>query len=275
MKAKPIKIAPFIFFVCALQFVFANPAQNNLIDIARQQRVLSQKIAKSYLLQAYGANFFEIRTETKTSCLLFENNLTLLENESKNEFSLTANKLLEDEKLAWLEMKKIISETPNTANLNSVVTLANKLLKKSHMVYSAFQAEAKLGTDYNIKDAKVLDLLEISEKQEITSERLCLYFVAQKINVVAPQQNPKILNTLKAVMEKLDSQLVVLLRENVNNPTTIKIINDALIVFDDIRTNKTDFLDGKPSMNTIYETTNKLNKLFRILKSEYQELANI
>lgn len=254
--------------------LFANNMKSNLIDIAREQRVLSQKIAKSYLLLAYGANFYQIRSEIKTSIILFENNLNVLQTETLNEFSTIANAIVTKQANVWSELKKNVTLTPTTKNLNQVVELSNTLLKKTHLVYSAFRAEAN-NLSSNTTSAKINDLLEISEKQEVTSERLCLYFVAQKINIIAPTQNPKILGTLRAVMEKLDQQLIVLLKENTNNPLTVRIINDALIAFDDIRTNKTDFLDGKPTMNTIYTTTKKLNKLFRILTSEYQELASI
>ncbi len=273
MKATLKLIASFSFLLISATSLFANNMKSNLIDIAREQRVLSQKIAKSYLLLAYGANFYQIRSEIKTSIILFENNLNVLQTEGPNEFSPIANNIITKEAVAWYALKKNVTIKPTTKNLNEVVELSNALLKKSHLVYSAFKAEAY--NSFNSTNSGIENLLEISEKQEVASERLCLYFVAQKINVIAPVQNQKILGTLRSVMEKLDKQLIVLLKQNVNNPLTVRIINDALIAFDDIRTNKTDFLDGKPTMNTIYTTTNKLNKLFRILTSEYEELASI
>lgn len=255
--------------------VLASNMQNNLINIAREQRILSQKIAKSYLLLAYGSNLHETKSEIKTSIIFFENNLKVLKNESPNEFSQRANALVNEEINQWYNFKKIINLPPTKEKLNDIVNQSNNLLKKTHIVYRAFKAEALTNSNFNQTDASITKLIDISEKQEITSQRLCLYFVAQKINVVSFKQNPKILGTLKAIVEKLDKQLIVLLKENINNPLTVKIINDALIAFDDIKTNKTDFLEGKPSMNTIYNTTKKLNKLFRILSSEYQEIANL
>lgn len=254
-------------------FIIGSNMQSNLIDIAKEQRVLSQKIAKSYLLLAYGANFHEIRSEIKTSTILFENNLNVLKSDSRNEFSELSAILVDKEAAVWDTFKNIISQPPNKNRLNDVIIQSNNLLKKAHRVYSAFKTEAS--SNFNHNDSNVVKLIQISEKQEITSQRLCLYFVAQKINVVAPQPNHKILTTLRVIVDKLDKQLVVLLKQNINNPVTVKIINDALIAFDDIKTNKTDFLDGKPSMNTIYKTTKKLNSLFRILSSEYQVIASL
>ena len=91
--------------------------------------------------------------------------------------------------------------------------------------------------------------------------------------MIGNKQNPKILGTLRSIVEKLDRKLIILLETNVNSNETRRIIDNALIAFEDIRTNKTDFLDGKPSMNTIYTTTKQLNKLFKILATEYSQLA--
>jgi len=265
--------------ICSLLFVtttslFAYDVKNNLTDIAKEQRVLSQRIAKSYLLLAYGANLPEIKTELKTSINSFDNNLDILRVKAPNHFSSVANNVIKKEAIVWYNLKVNVKKTPTTENLNRVVVLANDLLKKTHLAYTALKTEIEVNTNVTI-DTNLNDLLKISSKQQILSERLCLYFVAQKINIVAPKNNPKILGTLRSIVEKLDRQLIVLLETNINNTETREIIDDALVSFEDIRTNKTDFLDGKPSMNTIYNTTKKLNKLFNALTTEYADLASI
>jgi|GEM_PF-1544859 len=261
-----------LFFI-STSYIYANDSKRNLVDIAKDQRILSQKIAKSYLLLAYGANMQEIRTELKTSIFLFENNLDILRVQTPNHFSKVASDIILKEALVWQDLKVNVKKAPNKDNLNRIVELANGLLRKSHLAYIAFRTELEVATNYSI-DTNLDNLLKISEKQEILSQRLCLYFVAQKINITAEKHNPKILGTLRSIVEKLDRQLIVLLDTNVNSSETRRIIDNALIAFEDIRTNKTDFLDGKPSMNTIYTTTKQLNKLFKILATEYSQLAS-
>lgn len=252
--------------------IYANDSKSNLVDIAKDQRVLSQKIAKSYLLLAYGANLAELKSELKASIFLFENNLDILRVQTPNHFSRVASEIISKEASVWYTFKANIENTPTKDNLNTVVELANGLLKKAHLAYTAMRTELQHATNYTV-DTNLDKLLKISEKQEILSQRLCLYFVAQKINITSNKQNPKILGTLRSIVEKLDRQLIILLETNVNSSETVKIIDNALIAFEDIRTNKTDFLNGKPSMNTIYTTTKQLNKLFKILATEYSQLA--
>jgi len=264
----------FSFLLISSTTIIADTGKSDLVEMAKEQRVLSQKIAKSYLLLAYGANLPEIRKELKTSISRFEGNLDVLMLKSSILFSTVANNTIRKEAYVWYNLKVNVEKVPNTNNLNRVVELANTLLKKSHLAYTALKTEVEVNTSNTI-DTNLTTLLKISEKQEILSERLCLFFVAQKINVTATHQNPKILGTLRSVVEKLDKQLIVLLETNINSSETTRIIDDALISFEDIRTNKTDFLDGKPSMNTIYKTTKNLNKLFRILSSQYTDLASI
>ena len=88
-------------------------------------------------------------------------------------------------------------------------------------------------------------------------------------------QNPRILGNLRIIVERIDEQLSMLLQTTANSNETEKIIKDTLVVFEDIRTNKSDFLNGISSMNKIYKTSNELKKLFRILTSKYTELASI
>ncbi len=261
------------FFLISTLFGFAN-TNHDLVNIANEQRILSQRIAKSYLLLAYGANLYEIKSNLTTSISKFESNLSTLRSQVPTHFTSVAVNTINKEAIVWHNLKVNVEKEPNSSNLNRVVELANSLLKKSHLAYTALKTEATISSR-NTVDTNIKDLLLLSGKQEILSERLCLYFVAQKINVISEKPNPKILGTLRYVVEKLDRQLIILLETNVNSSDTKTIIDNALISFEDIRTNKTDFLDGKPSMNTIYRTTKELNKLFKALTLEYNKLATL
>jgi len=274
MKTAIKSVILFSLLLISSTTIFADTSKTDLVEIAKEQRILSQKVAKSYLLLAYGANLQEIKTELQTSITRFESNLDILMLKGSIHFSDIANNTIRKEAYVWYNLKVNVEKAPNTNNLNRVIELSNALLKKSHIAYTALKTEVQVYNSNTI-DPNLSTLLKISEKQEILSERLCLYFVAQKINVTALNQNPKILGTLRSVVEKLDKQLIVLLETNINSKETRKIIDEALISFEDIRTNKTDFLDGKPSMNTIYKTTKNLNKLFKVLSSEYTDLASI
>jgi len=272
-----IKHLFFIYIFLISSIIYANNnSKNILVNIAKEQRILSQKVAKSYLLLAYGANLPEIKEELKTSVSIFEKNLALLRTETPYYFSNVANGTIAKETFTWYKLKSYIKNTPNANNLNSIIEISNRLLRRSHLAYISLKTELEFKNSFSV-NANLNNLLRISQKQEILSERLCLYFVAQKINIThkKEQQNPRIQGTLRVIIEKIDTQLAMLLKTNVNSLETEKIIKDTQVVFNDIRTNKADFLKSKPSMNKIYKTSKELKQLFKILTSKYTELASI
>ncbi len=252
---------------------FTSTTKIDLVNIANEQRILSQKITKYYSLLVLNNNLPKTKNNLNISISKFENNLTKLLTKAPFKFTNVAIKTIHNEAATWQNLKVNVLKRPTTKNYNKVIQLTNTLLKKSYLAYIALKTEATIHNNNNINtNTNLKELLSISEKQEILSERLCLYFVAQKINVTTKNAEPLIFETLQLVVEKLDYQLITLLETNINTSKTAKIINNALVVFRDIKINKTDFLDGKPSIHTIQKTTKELNKLFKALSIQYTKL---
>ena len=52
--------------------VYSNVTANQMVNIAGKQRMLSQKMAKVYLMNAYGANLNSLRNELNISKIILK-----------------------------------------------------------------------------------------------------------------------------------------------------------------------------------------------------------
>jgi len=248
-----------------------NVSPNQMVNIAGKQRMLSQKIAKIYLMQAYGANLQSLKTELNTSRIIFDRNIETLERNSAKMFSNKVTKAISKEKASWANLRAIITNPTNENNVNKVIEVSNKLLKLSNDVVVAIKAE-NFDSNRFSTNVELLNTIDKSGKQRMLSQRLCLFFIAKKFNLKNQDNNYRINNILDKTYNELDNSLVDLLNSELNTLDVEEAIGNALLSFENLRSQKSNFLSGKASLNIVYKTTNKLTKEFDYLTSKYSAL---
>jgi len=243
---------------------------NQMINIAGKQRMLSQKLAKIYLMKAYGANLPTMNTELQMSKIFFERNLETLMLNSDKLFSPNVRRALSKEKATWNVFKSILNNKINENQVSKVLEVSNQLLKDSHAVVQTIKGEnidATFGTN-----PELLDTIDKSGKQRMLSQRLCLYFVAKKFALKNKEKSFRNDTALHSTYNELDDALVNLLNSEVNTMTVEEAIGHTMITFENLRSQKSSFLDGNASLNVVYNTTNKLTKDFDNVTSKYSDL---
>jgi hypothetical protein len=99
---------------------------NKAINISGKQRMLSQKMAKAYLLMSQGIENEKLKKELNSSKFIFEKQLEIL----KNNASSSSTKLyLKEVSKIWRDYKKIINESAGKTNALKILSLNTDLLK--------------------------------------------------------------------------------------------------------------------------------------------------
>ncbi len=252
---------------------FSNVSQNQLVNIAGKQRMLSQKIAKVYLLNAYGASMSSLKSELSISKILFERNLETLTNNANILFSKDVKKAVIKERNKWIAFKAVIEQPLSESQAQRVLVMSDELLKICHDLVLKIKSESTSNSDLKT-NIDLLNIIDKSGKQRMLSQRLCLYFTAKKIDLKNGNKNYKTQNILYNIYKELDESLVDLLNSEVNSIEVEEAIGNTMLTFESIRGQKKDFLEGNASLNVVYSTTNKLTKDYDKLTSKYSQLKS-
>lgn len=259
------------FFILGAYASIANVSHNQLVNIAGKQRMLSQKIAKVYLLNAYGANMSSLKSELSISKIIFERNLETLTKNTNKLFSKEVRGAVYREKNKWSAFKALIDQPASEFQAQRVLEMSDELLKICHDLVLKIKSENLANTSFKT-DTTLLNTIDKSGKQRMLSQRLCLYFTAKKLDLKNNNKNYKTQNILYSIFKELDESLVDLLNAEVNSTEVEESIGNTMLTFENLRSQKADFLEGSASLNLVYTTTNRLTKDYDKLTSKYSML---
>lgn len=267
-KLALVIISLFTYVLCS-----ANTTPNQLINIAGKQRMLSQKLAKVYLMKAYGANLPELNKELEIGKVIFERNMKTLSLNAAEAYSNEVRKAVNIEINSWHNFKVYLEKPIDEAFVSKVLRLSDNLLKDADNVVKLMEKESSNNSKFK-ESNNILSTINISGKQRMLSQRLCVYFIAKKLLLKRGTYNEAVENYLNSVFVELDDTLVTLLSNEINNTDIDEAIGATLLAFEKIRIQKDQFLTGSASMNLVYNTTNELTDLYDGLTSKYSELVN-
>ncbi|WP_111979818.1 type IV pili methyl-accepting chemotaxis transducer N-terminal domain-containing protein [Algibacillus agarilyticus] len=266
-----------IFIIAALFISFfplAHSQELSLSEAINQaglQRMLSQRMAKNYILISQKLNVKTSAMELDESAATFEENLFNLSGSATTSESKNAFKKL---KKSWYRFRSIVLAEVNDSNTVNVVEYSTELLKSAHAFVLTLEQTSSKNAD---------KLINISGRQRMLSQRLAMLYFASHSGYNESQFKQEMQNTagqftdalsiLQKAKENTDSindALAEVLNQwdfyktkfNVSSnapfsPKTIKVITESM-------------LKDMNSITKQYEIVS-INEIIGIIKSEKKE----
>ena len=229
-------------------------SKETIINIAGKQRMLSQRIAKDYLIQCSSENYDskKVNNELSRSILIFERNLETIQKYSNSSALMNV-------KYQWEGFKGLLNAECGKNSTKHLIKGSQLLLSKCQSLVVELKGQSESST--------LLSLIDKSGRQRMISQKVCLYFMARKVF-----ESNWSTSEFQEAFEVLDITMISLINSSY---TTIEIeekLGDALVIFEKIRKYDNDFLNGNFETSKAFELTNQLTTKFDEITKMYSEL---
>ncbi|MCP3671031.1 MAG: hypothetical protein GY814_11485 [Gammaproteobacteria bacterium] len=231
------------------------------INKAGKQRMLSQRIAKSYFFLGDNVRPDKAREQLKASLAMFEQHHNELKSEVENK---EIHELFAFIDIALAEYTELVSKPYDKNNGNKVLDLSETLLEVCQSVVAKLEQASKL------KKAK---LVNIAGRQRMLSQRIAKYYIAYQ----AGFHDQNSVEQLQKAVTEFESALKVLVDSNQN---TAKIASSLGKVESLWKVVRKFFLDQKKGglPVTVFATTdsimNEMNRITNMYEQVVPETAS-
>ncbi|WP_459209581.1 type IV pili methyl-accepting chemotaxis transducer N-terminal domain-containing protein [Aquimarina rhabdastrellae] len=201
----------FLAFTLIITTSFTSFAQfknlNDAINHAGKQRMLSQRIAKSFLMIAADINIEKYKGELDNSMAQFEEAHHNLKRYFEKDQKM--NPAMEKVERIWFNFRETVSSTAYTkVKCNSVLSSSAFLLKATEEVVALSATGDK---------SKVGKIVDMSGSLRMLSQQIGLFYVASYLELPSDQIKIKFDGAIKTI----DKRLVNLIGEKVTNTNEI------------------------------------------------------
>lgn len=251
------------------QSTFGDITYNKAVNIAGKQRMLSQKMSKAYLLLSKGITNDEIKKELSSSKFIFEKQLDIL---TQNASSTAVKLSIKGVKKIWDKFKPLIESNPNYISSTDIMNMNTSLLKACHELVLSIEVSSNYNSQFfKNKNQDLVNIINISGKQRMLSQRLCLYYTA---TTMFPNNSADYKKIMTSVLDEFDGVIGKLLISSYNSTEIEEELGSVMSLWETITTNKKAVMNGSFAIEEIFTTTNSLTKSFNTITGAYETIAN-
>jgi len=249
-------------------FTPANAQQLNTsqaINYAGLQRMLSQRMAKNYILLSQNIDAKAAADELDESAALFEENL----------FNLTASinddkpkKALNKLKREWYGFRGFALANADKKNTEQVVKKSSKLLKTAHDLVLSIEYTSRANSDH---------LVNLSGRQRMLSQRLAMLYYASN----SGYREKLFKQEMHKTARQFDQALAKLMKARENTPQINELLQDIANQWRFYKTRFDGSDEGRFSPKTIkvvseslLKAMNDITKLYEIVSISENKYAS-
>lgn len=248
---------------------FGSITYGKAVNISGKQRMLSQKISKSYLLLAKGINDAQIKKELNSSKFIFAKQLQIL---TQNSTTSAVKLSFKNVNNLWTQFKTLINTTPDYQNSSRIMKLNTALLKACNEAVTSIENNFNYNNQFfKSKNKELVNTINISGKQRMLSQRLCLYYTASSM---FPSENSEYKKVLRSVFNEFDTVIGNLLISSYNSSEIEEELGSVMSVWEKFQMNQAGLFNGDFTLEEVYNTTNSLTASFNKITGLYEAISD-
>ncbi len=204
-RKRTLLLLSVLLFLLVQGSAFARPAQGELatlVDIAGQQRMLSQKIAKAYFFHGLGVRPDKTRRQLTESLEAFNRNFERLKRSVKDD---RVQEMLAFLELAKEELSALVMKPYSRENAALVLDYSETLLEGSQDIVKRLEERSRL------KKEAIVDL---AGRQRMLAQRIAKLYIAYQ----AGFRDPETAGALRSAVEEFEQAHERLRKSSLNTP---------------------------------------------------------
>ncbi len=203
-----------------------NMLLDEAINKAGRQRMLSQRLCKTYIAILMDVDADNQRKQLAKDIVLFESQLNELRTFVSNDELKSA---FEQVVRIWKNYKPTLQQTPSKEGMDNLLAINTDLLNSCH--------QTVLLLEKNNKSSKFSNIINVAGRQRMLSQRFMMYYLAYQ---QSGKKNNAYLSSAIKTLTEFESGLDFLANQKVNNKTTNNKISDIRRQCDKITRYKND-----------------------------------